>query len=236
MLRQERPAQPIQAPPSEAGRRPTPDQLRAFYDRLGPGQDSQAFYEEPAIREMVKRAGFREAHAVFEFGLGTGRLAEKLLGQWVPPHCLYQGVDFSPVMVELSRLRLAPWERQALVQRTDGGLTLPVAEGTYDRFVATYVLEILTDGQVGELLGEARRILTVDGALCLVNLTFGNGGLPKLVSSAWRWIHQVRPLWVGGCRPIRLKPYLADHGWRVVHYLPVTAFGITSEVIIARPR
>ncbi len=236
MLRQERPAQPTQAPPSAGGRRPTPDQLRAFYDRLGTGQDSQAFYEEPAICEMLKRAGFREAHAVFEFGLGTGRLAEKLLGQWLPAYCLYQGVDFSQVMVELSRQRLAPWGHQALVQRTDGTLTLPVAEGTYDRFVATYVLEILTDGQMGDLLAEARRILTVDGTLCLVNLTFGNGGLPKLVSSAWQWIHRLRPLWVGGCRPIRLKPYLVDQGWRVVQHLPVTAFGVTSEVIIARPR
>ncbi len=236
MLPQERPAQPAQAPLSEGGRRPTPDQLRAFYDRLGAGQDSQAFYEEPAIREMIKRAGFREAHSVFEFGLGTGRLAEKLLGQWVPAYCLYQGVDFSQVMVELSRERLAPWGHQALVQRTDGGMTLPVAEGTYDRFVATYVLEILTDAQMGDLLAEARRILTVDGALCLVNLTFGEGGLSKLVSSAWQWVHRVRPLWVGGCRPIRLKKYLLDHGWRVVHHLPVTAFGVTSEVIIARPR
>ncbi|HEX8532159.1 MAG TPA: class I SAM-dependent methyltransferase, partial [Cytophagales bacterium] len=128
MLRQERPAQLTQVPSTAGGRRPTPDQLRAFYDRLGTGQDSQAFYEEPAIREMLKRAGFREAHAVFEFGLGTGRLAEKLLGQWIPAHCLYQGVDFSPVMVELSRQRLAPWGHQARVQRTDGGMTLPVAE------------------------------------------------------------------------------------------------------------
>jgi SAM-dependent methyltransferase len=129
MFRQERPAQPTQALPSAGGRRPTPDQLRAFYDRLGTGQDSQAFYEEPAIREMTKRGGFREAHAVFEFGLGTGRLAEKLLGHYLPAYCLYQGVDFSPAMVEISRRRLEPWRPQALVQRTDGGMTLPVGEG-----------------------------------------------------------------------------------------------------------
>jgi ubiquinone/menaquinone biosynthesis C-methylase UbiE len=236
MLRQERPAQPTQVPPSAGDRRPTPEQLRAFYNRLGSGQDAQAFYEEPAIREMVKRGGFGGAHAVFEFGLGTGRLAEKLLGQYLPAYCLYQGVDFSPAMVEFSRQRLEPWGHQALVQCTDGGVTLPVGEGTYDRFVATYVLEILTDGQINDLLREARRILTDDGVLCLVNLTFGEGPLTKLVSAAWQWVHRVRPLWVGGCRPIRLHQYLVDHGWRVLHHHPVTAFGITSEVMIARPR
>jgi len=236
MLRPERPAQPAQAPPSGGGRRPTPEQLRAFYDRLGAGQDSQAFYEEPAIREMTTRGGFRQAHAVFEFGLGTGRLAEKLLGQYLPPYCLYQGVDFSPAMVALSRQCLEPWGHRARVQCTDGGVTLPVGDGTYDRFVATYVLEILTEEQIRDLLVEARRILTTDGSLCLVNLTFGEGGLTKLVSSAWQWVHRVRPLWVGGCRPIRLKKYLLEHNWRIVYRHPVTAFGITSEVIIARPR
>ncbi len=235
MLHQEKPVQPTQAPPYGGGQ-PTPDQLRAFYDHLGARQDSQAFYEEPAIREMVKRGAFREAHAVFEFGFGTGRLAEKLLSQYLPAYCLYQGVDFSPAMVDFSRQRLEPWAHQALVQRTDGGVTLPVGEGTYDRFVATYVLEILTDGQIRDLLAEARRILTDDGVLCLVNLTFGEGGLTKLVSSVWQWVHRLRPLWVGGCRPIRLKKYLVDNGWRIVHYHPVTAFGITSEVLIARPR
>jgi ubiquinone/menaquinone biosynthesis C-methylase UbiE len=139
-------------------------------------------------------------------------------------------------MVELSRQRLERWSHQALVLRTDGGMTLPVGEGTYDRFIATYVLEILTDEQIHDLLAEARRILTDDGALCLVNLTFGEGGLTKLVSTAWQWMHRVRPLWVGGCRPIRLKKYLVHHGWRVAHHHPITAFGVTSEVMIAWPR
>ena len=59
------------------------DNVRAFYDRFGGKQDWQRFYEDPALRDLICHGSFDEAHAVVEFGCGTGRLAEHLLRDYL---------------------------------------------------------------------------------------------------------------------------------------------------------
>ncbi|MFQ5347400.1 MAG: class I SAM-dependent methyltransferase, partial [Rhodothalassiaceae bacterium] len=66
--------------------------MRAFYDRLGRGLDSQAFYEDPALEELVRAGAFEHARVVLEFGCGTGRLAAKLLADHLPPGAHYIGL------------------------------------------------------------------------------------------------------------------------------------------------
>ena len=55
------------------------EQAKTFYDRLGSRQDSQAFYEDPAIRDLIAEADFETARSIFEFGCGTGRGQTELL-------------------------------------------------------------------------------------------------------------------------------------------------------------
>jgi hypothetical protein len=44
------------------------------------------------------------------------------------------------------------------------------------------------------------------------------------------------PVLVGGCRPIRVTDALDPAAWDVRHRRVVTAWGITSEAVIATPR
>ena len=46
----------------------TPDDARRFYDRFGSRQDTQGFYENPALDDLVKYADFEHARSVLEFG------------------------------------------------------------------------------------------------------------------------------------------------------------------------
>jgi hypothetical protein len=50
-------------------------QAARFYDLLGVGQDTQAFYETEALRALVAHLELATCHSIFEFGFGTGRLA-----------------------------------------------------------------------------------------------------------------------------------------------------------------
>jgi len=215
---------------------PTIEEVQQFYDRVGSKHDSQALYEDPAILKLLQNGQFREAHAVFEFGVGTGRLAERLLTDYLPAYCLYRGTDVSTTMVGLTQKRLHGWGTQAAVTLSDGSVKLPVEEGTFDRFVSTYVLEILADNQIDDLLAEVHRVLADDGLFCLVDLSFGESTFQKLVSAAWGWVYRLRPLWVGGCRPICLKKRLSAQRWVVVYHRLISAFGITSEVLVAKPQ
>ena len=54
-------------------------EAKKFYDAWGTKQDTQSFYEDPAIDELIRVADFEHVQSLFELGCGTGRLAKRLL-------------------------------------------------------------------------------------------------------------------------------------------------------------
>jgi hypothetical protein len=88
---------------------------------------------------------------------------------------------------------------------------------------------------VDRLVAEARRVLAPGGRHCLVGLTDGRTPAGRLVSAAWSVLHSLAPRFVGGCRPQRLGPRLAQAGWHLDHASVVQAWGVPSEVLVASP-
>ncbi len=211
------------------------EETRRFYDRFGAKQDRQ-FYEAAPIEHMLAHGDFGHAASVFELGCGTGRLAERLLRERLHPHARYLGVDLSPTMVGLATRRLAPWRERAAVQLSEGSPSSPLPAGGCDRFVVTYVLDLLSDTVIREVLREARRVLDARGLLCAVSLTEGTSPGSRLLAATWRRIYKWRPALLGGCRPIRLAEVLDDSQWRTEHRSVVCSWGLCSEVAICSPR
>jgi len=87
-----------------------------------------------------------------------------------------------------------------------------------------------------DFLGEAHRVLDAGGKLCLVSLTEGITILSRVVSRTWAAIFRLRPSLVGGCRPIRLKPYILSGSWELEYQEVVVAYGVPSEVLVAQAR
>lgn len=208
-------------------------EARAFYDRFGAKQDLQAFYEDRAVDVMIARADLRHAHAVFELGCGTGRLAARLLRSLLPEDCRYLGVDVSETMVALARERVRPWPARAEVLRTEGAIPAHWGSEAYDRFLSTYVLDLMSDDAIASVLADARRLLRPHGLLCLVSLTRGDGLVTQVVSAVWEAVHRLDPRLVGGCRPIALRAALPADAWQVRHHEVVPAWGLASEVLVA---
>jgi ubiquinone/menaquinone biosynthesis C-methylase UbiE len=211
----------------------THGQARAFYDWMGAKQDWQAFYEKRATRDLIAHASFETAQAVFEFGCGTGAFAERLLASHLEPSARYVAVDSSTTMIRLARARLARFGSRVTVEQTDGSLQFEAASGSYDRFVSTYVADLLSISDITSLLAEAHRLLMPEGLLCLVSLTHGTRWLSRLVAGLWTGIHRLKPTLVGGCRPLELRVLLPAHTFHLEYVHVVTAFGIPSEVIVA---
>ncbi len=210
------------------------EDVRAFYDRFGRKQDWQRFYEDPALRDLIRHASFEDAHAVVEFGCGTGRLAEQLLRDHLSDAAKYIAVDASSTMVSLARDRLAPFGDRVRVLLTDGSLRVAEASESCDRFISTHVIDSLSADDIRALLGEAHRLLAGSGRLGMVSLTHGETGLARLVERIWVQVHRVRPSWVGWCRPVSLCEFVAPE-WQVIHRAVVTSFAISSEVVVAKP-
>ncbi len=73
----------------------THEEAKKFYDRFGSKQDWQRFYESRAVDDLIAHLKLNQAQSVFEFGCGTGRLAEILLDHFLPVKASYTGVDIS---------------------------------------------------------------------------------------------------------------------------------------------
>ncbi len=211
----------------------SPERIKTFYDRFGSKQDSQGFYEDRPLELLAAHAALDGSRRVFEFGCGTGRLARRLLERSLPADALYLGCDVSTTMVRLAGPRLLPLQPRALVVQVGGGTSLPIASTSVDRFLSTYVIDLLSEPAARDLLLEAGRILVPGGKLCLVGITRGRGLLSTLLMQAWALLYRMAPAAVGGCRPVELLPMLDPAAWHIDHHEVVAPLGIASEILVA---
>jgi SAM-dependent methyltransferase len=213
-----------------------PAAAQRVYDRIGRIQDAQAFYEDPPTSRLAELGGFESARSVFELGCGTGRYAARLLAEWLPADARYLGVDVSPRMLRLAREHLRGCSPLAEVELLDPpALELPGADGAFDRFVATYVFDLLEAGYSERLLEEAHRLLAPTGRLCLVGLTDGATPGARRSAAVWTAVARWRPGLLGGCRPVRLRELVTADRWHVEHHETLTRWWITSEILVASP-
>jgi ubiquinone/menaquinone biosynthesis C-methylase UbiE len=209
------------------------DEARRFYDRFGAKQDSQAFYERPALERLIPELRLGEARALVEFGCGTGRIAAELLDSHLPPGCRYLGLDVSATMAGLAKERVARFGARAEVRQSDGAPRIDAPDGAFDRFLSTYVFDLLPEDEIRALLAEAHRVLAPGGLLGVAGLTHGEHGLSAAMSRLWTSVHQLRPALVGGCRPVSVAAQLPERAWRVRHRSVVAPWAIASEALVA---
>lgn len=209
-------------------------EARRAYDRIGRLQDAQAFYEDVATSLLLQHADFSSVQSVFEFGCGTGRFAQRLLEEQLPPGARYRGVDLSPRMIGLAQARLRPWAPRAEVRLTEGGPPSDEPAASCDRFVSNYVFDLLAIEEIEAVIREAHRMLEPGGLLCTTGLSTGVGSGSRAIERAWSWVQSRMPSLVGGCRPVDVLPLLPAGGWEVRHHSKVVRFGLTSEVLVAR--
>src|SRR5258708_13304510 len=126
----------------------THEQAQAFYNRMGAKQDWQAFYEAKATQNLIAHASFETAQAVFEFGCGTGALAERLLTAHLSPEAQYVAVDSSTTMIRLAQARLARFGSRVEVQQTDGSFPFDPSSVTYNRFFPTSSPSLLSASDI----------------------------------------------------------------------------------------
>ncbi len=209
------------------------DEARRTYDRIGSLQDSQAFYEDRTTGQLLAHGQFETATSVFEFGCGTGRFAETLLRRLLPPDATYRGIDLSPAMVNLARVRLARFGVRAEVALSAGGPPVAEPDASRDRFVSNFVLDLLSEDDIAATLAEAHRLLRPGGLLCVASLSTGTTSLSRAVAGVWSAVHRVSPGIVGGCRPLDLGSFLSPSRWRLRHRAALAPYGIPSEAFVA---
>jgi len=210
--------------------------IKGFYDWLGTKLDTQSFYEQSGLNELISHGQFYSAYTVFEFGCGTGRLAEQLLRDYLPSDCRYHAIDISPNMVAITNERLMPWRDRINIMVSTGDILLSFEDASFDRFICTFVIDLLNDTESFELTKEAYRVLRQDGLLCLVSISHGVSLVSRILMRSWHFINNLNPMLTGGCRPVRLRRFIPDEKWSVKYNQVLSKYGVAIEIVIARRR
>ena len=172
----------------------TYDEARRFYDAFGEKQDKQ-FYEQAAINNLITKGKLCEAINIVEFGCGTGRLASRILECTPSNGCSYTGIDISQTMIGLCQDNIARFSERAKCYKNMGEPKIDAPDQSADRFLSTYVLDLLTEKDATILLNEAYRILLPGGYLCLASLTHGSSPVSHVVEFLWNslsWVVAAR--------------------------------------------
>jgi SAM-dependent methyltransferase len=209
-------------------------EARGFYNWLGGWQDLQTFYEKSPVNMLLAKGDFAHARQVFELGFGTGRVAAQVLRGAEGGQARYLGVDISQTMVNLARQKLTPWGERARVELIGQRQILPAGDNSCDRFLATFVFDLLDDEDTAWALREAHRILAPGGLFCVTNLTAGATRFARFVTGIWEGLYALSPRLFGGCRPIQLAGRLSGPEWQVVSEDVWTRYGLSSSVLVAR--
>ncbi len=211
-------------------------EARQAYDRVGEKLDALPYYEDRATDELAQCGDFAAARSVFEFGCGTGRFAARLLRDHLPETARYRAVDQSTTMVRVARAALAPFGERVEIAQSDGEPPSDQPSESFERFVSTFVFDLLSEEDIALVLEQAHRMLRPSGLLCLAGLSTGSTPLSRLSARVWASVHRLRPTLVLGCRPIELIPLLPVCDWHITHHVQLTPLGLPAEVVVAERR
>ena len=201
-------------------------EARRVYNALGAGLDRTAPFEALARASALAQLHLSAGQRVLHVGVGTGR-EHALLAAAVAPRGVVIGIDLARTMLRLTR-------EQATTPLVEGdAATLPFAAQPFDRLFAAYVLDLLPAPDLPRVLTEFRRVLAPDGRLVLVTLTHGVTPLSRAFVALWRAVYRVRPLVLGGCRPIHLAPLVTTAGFIIEQRMVIVQRGFPSEVVVA---
>lgn len=200
------------------------------YDRICILQDTQSFYEDPALQMLLRYGDFEHARSVYEAGCGTGRVGRRLLRDVLPGNCRYLGADISPRMLKLASSRTHAWPNASIVP---ADITAFRPESGVDRVLSLFVVDLMPDHAIAAFFNCAHDSLDEGGLLCVAGLAEGSSGIARVVSQLWKRVHDVMPAVVGGCRPGSVLRHLHPQRWRILQAQRTCTYGVCSEAVVA---
>jgi len=202
-----------------------------LYNRLARVYDIwAALTESTSRRRSLERASPVDGENMLEVAVGTGQTLAALAR--CNPTGTIHGTDISLGMVARAQRCLGgiPGQRRPLIALADAHAQ-PFADRSFDLVVVSYFFDLLPEPDFSAVIAEVRRVVRDTGRIVVTSMTIAD----RRRDGLYQWVYRLRPSLLGGCRGVRLAPYLAAHGFRVVERDYVTQLGFPSEIVLARP-
>jgi demethylmenaquinone methyltransferase / 2-methoxy-6-polyprenyl-1,4-benzoquinol methylase len=209
---------------------PSSVDIGKLYSRLAPIYGFWGALTERRARDRALQvAELSEGQSALEVATGTGTFLARLAA--VRSLRRVVGVDLAEGMVGRARRRIKSMPAgRAVLARADAR-RLPFAPQAFDVLFNTYMLDLLPEAQIPEVLAEFRRVLKPSGRLVALFMA----RQARVVQTLWMGLYRISPSLVGACRPIPIYDFLARNDWRVQVREVIPQCGFRSELFVARP-
>jgi demethylmenaquinone methyltransferase/2-methoxy-6-polyprenyl-1,4-benzoquinol methylase len=207
-------------------------QAIAVYDHLSRWYDwLSASSEWPLAKLGLNRLNVSAGEIVLEIGFGTGH-ALLALANAVGESGRVFGIDISRGMFKVASERIA---RAKLIHRITleqgDAAALPFETDSFDAIFISFTLELFDTPEIATVLSECRRVLKVDGRICVVAMARDeHENLPQRI---YEWFHQCLPAYVD-CRPIYVQPTLMKAGFQIQGVTRKQMWGLPVEICMAQ--
>jgi demethylmenaquinone methyltransferase/2-methoxy-6-polyprenyl-1,4-benzoquinol methylase len=195
-----------------------PQQVREMFDRISPGYDRMNRIMSLGMDSRwraaaVRAARLRRGDAALDVCCGTGDLAVALL-RAVGPSGRVVGLDFSPRMLELARVK-----SQAVDWVEGDALDLPFADGTFAAATVGWGVRNLVDRRRG--FAEMLRVVRPGGRVVCLEM-----------SQPQPWAAPFAHVWTGRAVPLLGRAVTGDGA--AYRYLPESARAFPGAQQLAR--
>ncbi len=203
--------------------------IRGLYDRLSYAYDLLTRYEEPTRIKALEMADVREWFRILDVGFGTGKTVIDFANKVGSEGQVY-GIDLSRKMIEKTRRSLGKHLSVRVHLVLADAAHIPFRDAVFDLLFNSYMLDLIDTPLIPQILSDFKRLLKPEGRLVLVSLTKGK----KWYDNMWlyEWIYRRSPTLLGGCRPVALKPFLAESDFENVNEYFMRAGHLIPTAII----
>jgi ubiquinone/menaquinone biosynthesis C-methylase UbiE len=199
--------------------------MSRWYDALA-GSSERRF-----IDAALQMLGATEGQTVLEIGFGTGH-AILALAKAVGDSGRVYGIDISDRMVDIARARLRRAGLSRIVSLRQGdGAALPFTDHSFDAVFMSFTLELFDTPEIPVVLGECRRVLRLDGRVCVVAMS--KSGRPGFMVRLYEWAHDRFPAYLD-CRPIFVQSAVNEAGFQVLDTAVMSMWGLPVEAVVAK--
>jgi|GEM_PF-189749 demethylmenaquinone methyltransferase/2-methoxy-6-polyprenyl-1,4-benzoquinol methylase len=213
------------------------DRITRLYSRLAWLYDLFTDHEMDHHLEAIRLANIKGTEKILEVACGTGRATVELAkllkkGQ-------LNAIDLTEEMLKKAQKRA---KKEGLLDKIEFSVAdarnLPFSNEEFDLLYNAYMFDLIDMPDFSTILQEFKRVLKPGGKLILINMS-----KDKKNKTLYEFLYEKGLLGFasGGCRPVYLKPYLHETGFRNVQrfYRKNRSFFLLNlltgtEIIIAK--
>jgi demethylmenaquinone methyltransferase/2-methoxy-6-polyprenyl-1,4-benzoquinol methylase len=197
-----------------AAREFTQDVIKRAYDRRSWAYSKTvARMEWPYHLKALDMAAIQPGETILEVAVGPG-LTITELARRAGRENRVQGVDTSTGMLRLAKDHLLAHGFWNFELKEADGRQLPFEENTFDVLYNGYMLDLIPERDMPDILNEFHRVLKPGGRMILLNMSKENTETNTLREA----IYSTLPAWfvlyfLGGCRPVLMEEAVNKAGF-----------------------